>query len=79
MLEKVRKILLNHTQVSADEIELNTELVKDLGLNSLDVVSLIIDFEDRFDIEISDRTIRDFVTVGDIVGYLEKRIQQEFC
>lgn len=75
MLEKVREILLNHTQASADEIELNTELVKDLGLNSLDVVSLIIDFEDKFGIEISDRTIRDFVTVGDIVRYLEKRVQ----
>lgn len=74
MLEKVREILLNHTQTSADEIELNTELVKDLGLNSLDVVSLIIDFEDKFGIEISDRTIRDFVTVGDIVDYLEKKI-----
>lgn len=74
MLEKVREILLNHTQASAGEIELNTELVKDLGLNSLDVVSLIIDFEDKFGIEISDRTIRDFVTVGDIVEYLEIRM-----
>lgn len=74
MLEKVKGILLNHTQVSADEIELNTELVKDLGLNSLDVVSLIIAFEDKFGIEIPDRAIRDFVTVGDLVDYLEKKV-----
>ena len=74
MLEKVKKILLNHTQVPADEIEMDTELVKDLGLNSLDVVSLIIAFEDKFGIEISDRVIRDFVTVRDLVDYLEKKV-----
>ena len=74
MIEKVKEILLNHTQVSADEIELNTELVKDLGLNSLDVVNLIVTFEDEFGIEIPDRAIQDFVTVGDIVDYLEKKV-----
>ena len=74
MLEKVREILLNHAQVSADEIELSTDLVKDLDLNSLDVVNLIVTFEDEFGIEIPDRAIQDFVTVGDIVDYLEKKV-----
>lgn len=74
MLEKVKEILLNHTQISADEIELNTDLVKDLGLNSLDVVNLIVTFEDEFGIEIPDRAIQDFVTVGDLVEYLEKKM-----
>lgn len=74
MLEKVKEILLNHTQIPADEIELSTELVKDLDLNSLDVVNLIVTFEDEFGIEIPDRAIQDFVTVGDLVEYLEKKV-----
>ena len=74
MLEKVKEILLNHTQVPADEIELSTDLVKDLGLNSLDVVNLIVTFEDEFGIEIPDRAIQDFVTVRDLVDYLEKKV-----
>lgn len=73
MLEKVKEILLNHTQVSADEIELGTDLVKGLGLNSLDVVNLIVTFEDEFGIEIPDRAIQDFVTVRDLVDYLEEK------
>lgn len=75
MLEKVKEILLNHTQVPVDGIELCTDLVKDLDLNSLDVVNLIVTFEDEFGIEIPDRAIQDFVTVGDLVDYLEKRMQ----
>lgn len=74
MLEKVKEILLNHTQVPSNEIELHTDLAKDLDLNSLDVVDLIVDFEDKFGIEIPDRVILDFVTVGDLVEYLEKRV-----
>lgn len=74
MLEKVKEILLNHIQVPADEIELSTDLVKDLGLNSLDVVNLIVTFEDEFGIEIPDRAIQDFVTVRDLVDYLEKKV-----
>lgn len=75
MLEKVKEILLKHTQVPSNEIELCMDLAKDLDLNSLDVVDLIVNFEDEFGIEIPDRAILDFVTVGDIVGYLEKRVQ----
>ena len=72
MLEKVKEILLDHTQVPADEIGLSTDLVKNLGLNSLDVVNLLVTFEDELGIEIPDRAIQDFVTVGDLVDYLEK-------
>lgn len=72
MVEKVREILLNYTETSADEMKLETDLVKDLGLNSLDVVNLMVTFEDEFGIEISDRAIKDLKTVGDIVEYLEK-------
>lgn len=72
MLEKVKKILLDYTEVPASEITLETDLVKDLDLNSLDVVNIVVAFEDEFDIEIPDRAIKNLTTVGDIVNYLEK-------
>lgn len=72
MIEKVKKILLNYTEASVDEMKPEMDLVKDLGLNSLDVVNLIVTFEDEFGIEISDRTIKNLKTVGDIVECLEK-------
>lgn len=74
MLEKVTEILLDYTEVPVGEITLKTDLINDLDLNSLDVVNIVVAFEDEFDIEIPDRAIRDLTTVGDIVKYLETHV-----
>lgn len=71
MLEKVKEILTDYTEVPVTEITLATDLVNDLDLNSLDVVNIVVVFEDAFGIEIPDRAIRDLTTVEDIVRYLE--------
>ncbi len=48
-------------------------MTADLGLSSFDVVSIVSDFEDEFDIEIPDKDIRKFVTIGDIIMYLQNK------
>lgn len=74
MLEKVKEILLDYTEVPAGEITLKTDLVNDLDFNSLDVVNIVVAFEDEFGLEIPDRAIRDLTTVEDIVRYLEAHV-----
>lgn len=74
MLETVKKILLDYTEIPAYEITLETDLVNDLDFNSLDVMNIVVAFEDEFNIEIPDRAIKDLVTVEDIVKYLEKHV-----
>lgn len=74
MLEKVKEILLDYTEVPADEITLTADLVNDLDLNSLDVVNIVVAFEDEFEIEIPDRAIRDLTTAEDIVKYIGKHV-----
>ncbi|MCH5260221.1 MAG: acyl carrier protein [Lachnospiraceae bacterium] len=74
MLEKVKKILLDYTEVPASEITLKTDLVKDLDLNSLDVVNIVVAFEDEFEIEIPDQVISTLTKVEDIVKYLEEHV-----
>lgn len=74
MLEKVKKILLDYTEVPASEITPKTDLVKDLELNSLDVVNIVVAFEDEFEIEIPDRIISTLTKVEDIVKYLEEHV-----
>ena len=74
MIEKVKEILSDYTEASVDEIKPEMDLVKDLDLNSLDVVNLIVTFEDEFGIEISDRAIKDLKTVEDIVECLERYV-----
>lgn len=70
MLEQVKKILLEYT----DNIEITKAslLSADLGLTSFEVISIVTEFEDEFDIEIPDRDMGKFICVGDIVEYLKE-------
>lgn len=69
MFEKVKEILLNYTD--AAEIAKESLLGADLGLSSFDVVSIVMEFEEKFQIEISDRDIGKFFSVQDILDYLK--------
>jgi len=70
MFDKVKKILENYTE---SEIKEDSSLVGDLGLSSLDIVSIVADFEDEFNIKIEDKDIYNFLTVDDILKYLEEK------
>lgn len=70
--EKVKDILVESLNVSADEIKPESELVNDLGINSLELADLVFNCEDAFDIEIDDKSLGSFKTVSDVVEYLEK-------
>lgn len=74
MLEKVIDILSEFTLLEKEEITKDSGLVNDLGLNSLDVINVVVAFEEEFDIEIPDSKIKELVTVGNIVEYLERYV-----
>lgn len=71
MFEQVIKILSDYTNINIVEIKEDSTLTADLDLSSLDVVSIVTEFEDQYGIEIPDREIGKFFTVGDILRYLE--------
>ncbi|MEG2073697.1 MAG: acyl carrier protein [Angelakisella sp.] len=73
VFEKVAAILAEQLDFNVDEITTATDLVDDLGADSLDLVDLVMSLEDEFDMEISDEDIESIRTVGDIVKYLEDR------
>ena len=70
--DKVREIIAKQLDVDANGITMKSKLVDDLKADSLDVVELIMDLEQEFDIEIPDEELPKVRTVGDIVEYLEK-------
>jgi acyl carrier protein len=72
MFEKVKNMLVNDLQVNPDDIKPEAELVSDLGINSLELADLILLCEERYGIEIQDDDLHKFITVGDIVTYLEE-------
>ena len=75
MIKRVVSILCTVVEISPDSVNEGHNLIDDLGLSSLDVVNLVVMFEEEFDIEIADRHIMKFVTVGDIIDYLHKRME----
>ena len=77
MFERVKKILIDTLNIDESAITPEAELEKDLGINSLDVYELVVSFEEEFNIEIEDETARTFVTVDDIVKFLQKETEQE--
>ena len=72
MFEKVKSVLAQQFELDPESITMDTNLIDDLGADSLDVVELIMSLEDEFGIAISDNDAAQRYTVGRIVDYLEK-------
>ena len=73
MFEDVKKMLVEDLSVSEDRIVPEAELVNDLGINSLELADLIMICEEKYGIAVDDDDIHRFITVGDIVEYLEEK------
>lgn len=68
----VREILSEHFCLSRDSIELDSDLTKDLGADSLDKIELIMALEDEFEVEILNSDMDGCKTVKDVVNALQR-------
>lgn len=74
MIEKLKQILNETVDVDTNiEIDENTVILRDLGVDSLDMVELVCAVEDEFDIEIADKKIKSLITIGDLIDYIESQ------
>jgi len=73
MFEKVREIILNYADVPAESVTPETNLLKDLGLQSIDFIDMVCDFEEAFGYEVPERDFRKLVTVKNIIDYIEEK------
>jgi acyl carrier protein len=70
VLDRVKGIIVDRLDVDAAEVTLEASFKDDLGADSLDVVELVMELEDEFDMEISDEDAEKISTVGDAVNYI---------
>jgi acyl carrier protein len=70
--EKVKQIIVEQLQVDEAEVTPGASFQEDLGADSLDVVELVMQFEEAFDIQIPDEDAEKIKTVKDAVDYIEK-------
>jgi acyl carrier protein len=71
VFEKVKKIIVEQLGVEEEDVTLEASFIDDLGADSLDIVELIMAFEEEFELEIPDSDAEKIVTVGDAVGYIK--------
>ncbi len=75
VFEKIQAILSNQFDVDADSITPDTDLVDDLGADSLDLVDMLMSLEDEFNIgEVPDEMVEKIRTVGQLVTYIEENM-----
>ena len=71
MFETLKALLAEELQIDPSEIKMESELANDLGINSIELADLVMQCEDKFGIEIEDDSLMNFVTIADVVNYLE--------
>lgn len=73
--ERVGKILIDKLGIAESEITADANLVKDLGIDSLDYAEIVMDFEQTFDIKIPDDDAEKLATIGSAVKYIEEKLK----
>jgi len=71
MFDKIRSVLLEYVDVPEDSITPETQFLADLAMNSMDIMAMIGQLEDEFDVTIETEDLSEIYSVSDLVGYLE--------
>ncbi|MBR9808844.1 MAG: acyl carrier protein [Alphaproteobacteria bacterium] len=74
VLERVKKIVVENLDVDCDKVVESASFIDDLGADSLDLVELVMAFEEEFNIEIPDDVQESIRTVGDAVTHIKAHI-----
>ena len=69
--DRVKKIVVEHLGVEAEKVTEEASFIDDLGADSLDIVELVMAFEEEFGVEIPDDAAEKITTVNDAIGYIE--------
>jgi len=75
--KKIKEIVMEKLQVESSAVVENASFIDDLGADSLDTVEIVMDFEEKFGIEIPDEDAEKIRTVGDAIGYIEEKTRDK--
>ena len=71
--EKVRAIIVDQIGVGEEEVKLETKLVDDLGIDSLEIFEIVMSLEEEFGLEIPNEDVEGITTVDQIVKYVDSK------
>jgi acyl carrier protein len=75
--EKVKDIIVEQLGVNPEQVTPEASFIEDLGADSLDIVELVMAFEEEFGVEVPDEDAEKLQTVGDVIRYIQERAKQQ--
>ena len=74
VLDKIKDMLEKQLGIDKSKITEDSDIIKDIGADSLDIVEFLIDAENEWGITIEEEDVKNLHTIGDVVKYIESRI-----
>ncbi len=71
--QKIKDIIVEQLSVNAEQVTPEAKFIEDLGADSLDIVELVMAFEEEFGVEVPDSEAEKLLSVGDVVKYIEDK------
>lgn len=75
VFEKLKEVLVEEIGVDPEDVTMDSNMVTDIGADSLDIVQLLIRMEKVYGFKFSDEEMKNVKTVGDVVRYIEEKIK----
>ena len=75
--QRVIEIVCEHLAVDKEKVSRKTAFIEDIGADSLDIVELVMELEEEFDIQIPDDQAEKIKTVGEAVDYIETAVKNK--
>jgi acyl carrier protein len=75
--QRVIEIVCEHLAVGKEKVTRSTSFIEDIGADSLDIVELVMELEEEFDIQIPDDQAEKIKTVGEAIDYIEAKIKDK--
>ena len=79
VVAKVKSIICEQLGVAEDEVKMESKFIDDLGADSLDIVELVMAFEEEFETEIPDEDAEQIKTVGDAISYVQAFVEKRMA
>ena len=74
LFDEIKEIIAQQLEISEDDIEMTSSLADELGAEALDMVDIGMTLEDQYSVEVSESALESFVTVEDIVSFIEANL-----
>lgn len=75
--ERIKKLIVEHTEIDENKITLQSSFSDDLGADSLDIVEIIMALEEQFEIEVTDEEANNLITIKDAVDFVNNKLSKK--